>query len=295
MFIDIHAHAYRRLGPLRNGKQWFSTPEQIIKRHDEIGIEKAVLLPLVSPEVYLPQSNEDILDMVEDFPGRFIPFCNIDPRALTNSVDAPLGDLLLHYRDKGCKGIGEVMPNMPFLHPMVQNLFKHVQDVGFALTFDISDRIGGDYGLYDDVGLPQLEACLKKFSNLIILGHGPAFWAEIGQLETPADRSGYPKYPIKSEGVVPKLFRRYPNLYGDLSAGSGCNALTRDPDYAVRFLTEFQDRLLFGMDICTPPAADAPNRLVDFLLDLRKRKKITEDIFRKVARENAVRVLGLNQ
>ncbi len=290
MFIDIHAHAYRRSGPPRNGKQQFSTPEQLIERYDEIGIERSVLLPLVSPEVYLPQSNEDILEMVDNFDGRFIPFCNIDPRALTNSVDAPLGDLLRYYRDQGCKGIGEVMPNMPFLHPMVQNLFKHVQDVEFPLTFDISSQIGGTYGLYDDVGLPQLESCLKRFPKLIILGHGPAFWAEIGQLETPADRASYPGYPIGQEGVVPKLFRRYPNLYGDLSAGSGYNALARDLDYAVQFLNEFQDRLLFGTDICAP---DQPTPLVTLLLELNAAEKISKEVLNKIARENAIQLLGL--
>jgi len=290
MFIDIHSHAYRKIGPPRNGKQWFSTPEQLLKRYDAIGIEKGVLLPLVSPEVYLPQSNEDILEMVDNFPDRFIPFCNIDPRALTNSADAPLDDLLRYYRDRGCKGIGEVMPNMPFLHPMVQNLFKHVQDVGFPLTFDISDRIGGDYGLYDDAGLAQLEECLRKFSKLIILGHGPAFWAEIGQLETPNDRAGYPNYPIREEGIVPKLFRRHENLYGDLSAGSGYNALARDHDYAIQFLNEFQDRLMFGTDICAP---DQPAPLAKFLTELKDKKKINIEVFNKVARENAIKLLDL--
>ena len=64
MFIDIHAHAYRRYGFIKDGKQWFSTPEQLFKRYEELGIERAVLLPLVSPEFYLPQSNEEILEMV---------------------------------------------------------------------------------------------------------------------------------------------------------------------------------------------------------------------------------------
>lgn len=291
MFIDIHAHAYRRHpGPLRGGKPWFSTPEQLIPRYEELGIEKAALLPLVSPEVYLPQSNEEILDMVERFPGRFIPFCNIDPRAMTNSETAPLGDLLRHYRDQGCKGIGEVMPNLPFLHPLVQNLFKHVQDVGFPLIFDISSRIGGTYGLYDDPGLPQLEECLRRFPKLIILGHGPAFWAEMGRLDKPSDRAGYPKYPIREEGAVPKLFRKYPNMYGDLSAGSGGNALMRDPDYGVRFLNEFQDRLLFGTDICAP---DQPVPQVKFLRDCVASGKISQATFNKIAKDNAVKLLGL--
>jgi len=286
MFIDVHAHVYRRPVP------WFpfAAPEQVLRRYDEIGIERGAILPLVGPEVYLPQSTEDALEMAENSGGRFVPFCNVDPRALTNSADAPLGDVLRYYRDKGCRGIGEVMPNLPFLHPLVQNLFRHAQDVGLPLTFDISTRIGGAYGLYDDPGLPQLEQSLKRFPRLAILGHGPPFWAEIARLETPADRAGYPSYPVREEGVVPKLFRRYPNLYGDLSAGSGFNALKRDPEYALRFLDEFQDRLMFGTDICSP---DQVLPLARFLLDLRDAGKLSETAFRKIARNNAIRLLKL--
>ena len=183
MFIDIHAHAYRKPGPPKEITAVFATPEQLLKRYEKLGIEQAVLLPLVGPEVYLPQSNDDIIEMAERFDGRFIPFCNVDPRALTNSVDAPLGKLLRYYRDCGCRGIGEVMPNMHFLDPMVLNLFKHVQDVAFPLIFDMSTRVGAGYGLVDDPGLPQLQRCLQMFTKLTFLGHGPPFWAEIGKLE----------------------------------------------------------------------------------------------------------------
>ena len=290
MFIDIHGHAYRKIGPKQDGRTHFATPEQLLARYDELGIERACLLPLIGPEVYLPESNEEILEICERWPDRFIPFCNIDPRVLTNSADAPLGYLLRYYKEQGCKGIGEVMPNLPFLDPLVQNLFRHTQEVGLPLIFDISTRIGGTYGLYDDAGLPQLEESLRRFPDLIILGHGPAFWAEMGTLDRPADRAGYPPYPIRDEGAVPRLFRRCPNLYGDLSAGSGYNALARDPEYAVRFLNEFPDRLLFGTDIC---AADQPVPQAEFLLGLRESGKISDGVFRKIARENASGVLGL--
>ena len=290
MFFDIHAHAYRAECPPAGGQTTFATSEQVLARYDEIGIERGVLLPLIGPEVYLPQSNEDIIDMCERSEGRLIPFCNIDPRGMTNAPNAPFGDWLRHYRDRGCKGIGEVMPNLPFEDPRCQNLFKHVEDVGFPLIFDISNRIGGDYGFYDDAGLPQLERTLQRFPKLIILGHGPAYWAEMAQLETPADRGGYPGYPVKEEGAVPKLFRRYPNMYGDLSAGSGYNALARDPGYAVQFLNEFQDRLLFGTDICT---AKAELPLAGFLLKLKEEGKLDETVFEKIARGNAVQLLEL--
>ena len=300
MFIDIHAHAYRRCPPF---VVQFPTAEQVIERYDQCGIEKGCLLPVVSPEIYLPQANEDILEMAEQHPDRLIPFCNIDPRALTNSADAPLDRLLRHYRDLGCKGIGEVMPNLPVMHPMVQNLFKHAQDVGLPVIFDGSDQLTGDFGLYDDPGLPQLEHTLQRFPDLVLFGHGPVFWAEIGRLETPADRGivfgpgggqvgRLPSYPIEEEGVVPKLFRRYANLRGDLSDATAYNALARDADYGPRFLTEFQDRLFFGTDIVS---FTMPVPLVDLLIEWRDTKKISEEVFDKVARGNAARLLDLEQ
>jgi uncharacterized protein len=290
MFIDIHGHVYRRPWPGPDGKNTFCSPEQLLKRYDELGVERAALLPILGPELYSPQSNEEILDIAEKSGGRFFPFCNLDPRAISNSPDAPLDYLLRYYRDLGCKGIGEVMPNLPIRDPRVQNLFKHVEAVGFPLIFDLTGFLDESYGLYDDPGLPQLERSLQRFSKLIFLGHGPGFWSEIARLETPADRNGYPKYPIKEEGVVPKLFRRYPNLYAEFSAGSGYNALARDPEHAIRFIHEFQDRLLFGTDICGP---DQPAPMAGFLLNLRKENKISESIFQKIARENAIKLLGL--
>jgi len=147
MFIDSHAHAYRERPPVYG----MSSPEEILARYDEAGIEKGALLPIVNPEIYLPQSNEEILEICRAYPDRFFPFCNIDPRGMTNSPSAPLGDWLRHYRDRGCKGIGEVMPNLPFSDPRCQNLFRHVQDVGFPLIFDISDRIGDHSVKLDDL------------------------------------------------------------------------------------------------------------------------------------------------
>jgi len=290
MFIDIHVHVRRLPGPLRGGKPAYATPQQLLARYDAIGVERAVLLPGVNPECELaPQSNEEIIELAQQN-ARFIPFCNVDPRALTNSPFAPLGELLRHYRDQGCKGLGEVCANLPFRDPLVQNLFRHCQEVGLPVTFHIAPHIGGYYGLYDDPGLPQLEWTLQAFPKLNFLGHSQPFWAEIAPLDTVGERAGYPKGPIRQEGALPKLFRKYPNLYGDLSAGSGYNALARDEDYAVRFLEEFQDRLLFGTDICAP---DTPTPLVDLLLKLRNEGRISETVFQKVARENAVRILGL--
>lgn len=298
MFIDIHAHAYWKPVPFATN---FATPEYLIEVYDKLNIEKGVLLPVVSPEIYFPQSNEDILDMAAKYPDRFIPYCNIDPRAMTNSPEAPLDQVLQYYKDKGCKGVGEIMPNLEVMDPMVQNLFRCAEKVGLPVVFDGSDQKTNDFGLYDDPGLPQLEHTLQRYPELIIFGHGPVFWSEIAKLETPGERSFIfkmnggqvgilPETPVREEGVVPKLFRRYPNLYGDLSDGTCYNALTRDEEYGPKFLEEFQDRLFFGTDYCSC-GMEIP--LTDKLIEWRDNGKISVEAFNKIARENAIRFLGL--
>jgi len=298
LIIDIHAHAYRtKTYPFID----FCTADELVERYDTLGINKGCLLPIVNPEIYLPQSNEDILDMAGKYPDRLIPFCNVDPRALTNSSDAPLDKVLSYYKEKGCKGLGEVMPNMPLWHPMVQNLFGCAEKVGLPVTYDGSDVTTGDFGLYDDPGLPQLEHTLQRFPGLIIFGHGPVFWSEISRLETPGERSfvfdikgrqvgRLPEGKIIEEGVVPKLLRRYPNLHGDLSDYTMHNAFARDEEYAVKFVEEFQDRLCFGTDICFPA-------MEVLLIDLMKRwqntGKISQAAYEKVMYKNAIRIFGL--
>ena len=292
MFIDIHAHVYRRPPVYRTAAvgSWVS-PEKLVEFYDRHNIERGVLLPLVSPECNVPQSCEDILEAAERFPGRFIPFCNIDPRALSNDPHAPLEILLEQYKAKGCKGIGEVTCNLSFFDPYMRNLLRAVEKVGLPLTFHIGHRLGGCYGIYDEAGLPGLTESLIRYPDLIFFGHSVAFWSEISVMETADERIHLSAGKVK-EGVVPKLMRKFKNLMGDLSAGSGANALMRDEVYAVEFLNEFQDRLCFGMDVCLDPC-DANAKLAYFLLRLRDEGKISDEVFRKVARENAVRILNL--
>lgn len=295
MFIDIHVHAIQEETMPRpdNGSQPISTPEVLIRRYDELGIEKGVILPIATPDsTYIIQSNEEVLRMAANHPGRFIPFCNLDPRCCMNDWQAPLEKLLMYYRDKGCKGVGEITANLPVLDPRVQNLFRAAEKAGLPVTFHLAPYQGCIYGLVDDPGLPQLEESLRRYPNLKFFGHSQAFWAEMGKDPSIQDRLGYPKGEITQEGRVPQLMRKYGNLYGDLSAGSGFNALSRDRKYAVQFLNEFADRLFFGTDICAP---ETPAWLVDFLLDLRKTGEISETVFQKVASKNAIRILSLEQ
>jgi len=79
-------------------------------------------------------------------------------------------------------------------------------------------------------------------------------------------------------------------LAAELSAGSGANALTRDCEYAVGFLNEFGDKIMFGTDICAK-SNDYPT--AQFLRGLKSSGKISAGTFEKIARGNAVRLLGI--
>lgn len=276
------------------GLDSYCTPDELLALYDLYGVERGVLLPEVNPEgLVQTQSNEEVLRMAKAC-DRFIPFCNIDPRALAGDDRATMSDLLRYYRDRGCCGLGEVTANLHFLDPRVQCLFKAAEEVGFSVTFHISTHEGYSYGLVDGPGLSELETCLQLFPKLKFFGHSQAFWCEMSAYDDSSVRTGYPTGPVVEEGAVPRLMRRYPNLYGDLSANSGAMAIIRDRAYGVRFLNEFQDRLFFGMDLCQPKAERSLHALLPtYLRELRDTGEISEKVFAKVGRENAIRVLGL--
>jgi predicted TIM-barrel fold metal-dependent hydrolase len=289
-FIDIHVHVQRTKGFPRPDGSVFALPEDLISRYDELGIFCGVLLPCVCPDCSTHvQSVDDVIEISRKYAPYFVPFCNVDPRQLTNSPDAPFADLLAFFKRQGCKGVGEITSNLPFSAPLVRNLFSACEKTKMPLTFHISPSIGGNYGLYDEPGLPQLEQSLRDFPGMTFLGHSQAFWAEIAPLKNVDDRKGYPKGSVGKPGRVVELMRKYPNLHGDLSAGSGFNAVSRDERFGCEFLDEFQDRLYFGTDICSP-AGTSP--LAPYLRQLVAQKKIRRACFEKIGRRNAERLLA---
>ena len=293
-FIDIHAHCVQEAGwGYDRGLKPMCEVKDLLGFYDLYGVEKGVLLPLCNAENFQLQGNEEVLRLSKENPGRFIPFCNIDARACNNSPYSPLYDAIMYYRDKGCKGVGEVCNNLSFLDPRVRNLFRATEKAGLPLTFHIATRYEDTYGIVDEPGLPGLESSLQEFPNLKFFGHSQAFWCEISEYDDVRLRGGYPTGAVK-EGRVAQLMRKYPNLYGDLSANSGAIALSRDRDYAIKFINEFQDRLMFGLDLCQPMAERSWHAILPkFLRELRDSGGITQEVFNKVAKGNAIRLLGL--
>ena len=286
-FIDVHMH----LVPKHSFKSEPITIEVLLKRMNELGIEKAVILPEISPEgIFFYCTTEVVLSSCKGFQDKLIPFCNIDPRCGGNSPDTDFRWVLSEYKGAGCKGLGEVMANIYFDYPRALNLFKQCGEIGFPILFHMGVMIGGVYGPVDDIGLPRLEQALSILPDTIFIGHAMAFWAEISSEVDPSTRGGYPSGPIRSPGRLQALLSRYDNLFGDLSAGSGFNAISRDPEYGYKFLDEFQDKLLFGTDIYFANE-DAP--IVKYLRNLVERENISEDAFRKISRDNVRKLLDL--
>ncbi len=302
MIIDIHAH----VGDLRMGKGDSErvpiTWENLLARLDDEGIAMAAVLPVynASPEGAPPAfcvlgERMSLRDQVLDagrYPERIIPFGNMDPRWLYNSPDSDYGPLLDWFQGHGCRGIGEVTANLPLDDPRVIAMFQQIGDRGLLVTIESAGFLPGCYGLQDDPGAPRLERLLQAAPQTVIIGHGPGFWAEISADVTLHDKAGYPRGPIVREGAIARLLRRYPNLYADLSAHSGWNAITRDSAYGIAFLDEFQDRLLFGTDTCF---ADAAGRMpqLEYLKGLRDDRKLAPQALEKILGGNALCLLGL--
>ncbi len=293
MIIDCHAHitvaGHNRFLAALARKPF--TVDILLKRMDMESIERSVLLPLANPEnadCFGVAGNLECVKAARRHPDRLVPFVNIDPRSMLNTPQANLSAVIKTYRDMGCRGIGEVCANLPITDPRYKNLFHHAGECGMPVLFHLTGRRRGVYGVIDEFHLPGLETALREFPATIFIGHAMAFWSEIDGRLRPAERDGYPKGPITRHGTLWRLLDQYPNLYGDISAGSGYNAISRSPDCG--FLQRFHKKLFFGTDRFT--AADEPiPRQIPFLRESRRNGTITADAYDDIMGRNFDRVV----
>jgi len=293
--IDIHEHAILKrafVDPKRG--ETATMAAELVEIMDRVGIDKMAVLPLTSPETFaFVQSVEEVFTACDQHPGRFIKFCNVDPRLEYNSLDYDFTPVLEYYKEQGAKGLGELTANLLWDDPRVCNLLRDCEKVGFPVTFHVARHEFNTYGLITEPGLGGLERALRRYPRLQLIGHSPAFWSEVGTPIPMIWRQGYPQGKVMPGGRIPELMRRYDNLWGDLSGNSGYTALSRDPGWAYEFMDEFQDRLLMGLDICLPSRNEC--KLIGFLHSALSRQKISGSIYDKIMGKNAVRLLGLEE
>ncbi len=284
MIIDIHNHAdYHGY-----------TVEKVIENMDKNGIDITCLLSWECPELeYHPATKRSFspfskmpvpfkrcVEYKEKAPDRFLlGFCP-DPRepdaierlrAVTDLYDISI--------------CGELKLRMMYDNPDAIRLYRVCGELGLPVLmhFDYEYQIpsGHPWPNYWYGGdIDTLERVLKLCPETNFIGHAPGFWAHISNDEqykvTP-----YPEGAVIPGGRIEQLLEKYPNLYCDISAGSGYNALNRDWGFAKAFLTKWQDRILFARDYFD-------NVHQEFLEKIEipdtVKKKIYEDNARKILR-----------
>lgn len=292
--IDIHQHtnygglrdaANHQIGPAR-------THAQLRAHQLGMGVTTTILLPagreLIRPSTLngkangldgTVSTNEDCLALVKAFPHEFVFGAN----EVSDIADAPA--VIEKYLKLGAVLIGEQKFNVECDSAEMQKLYQ------LADAYKVPILMHWQVGSYNQ-GFDRFHTMLKKYPNVTFIGHAQTWWANIDKNCDNDPRKLYPSGKITPGGLTDRYLSDYPNMFGDLSAGSGENAFKRDPDHARAFLARHQDKLMFGSDCVDPTGEPAVCSGARQLAQVRSwaPSKAAE---RKMLYENAKRVFKL--
>jgi uncharacterized protein len=174
-------------------------------------------------------------------PGRFTWFNSYD-------ITKPDAEQVLTQAVKdGAQGFGEMKFHVAADGPELRRAYALAADlrVPILVHFQEVDHFP-DEGTWSTGFAKAFESILKAYPKTTFIGHADAFWANVS-----ADyhnEAAYPAGPIKRGGLTDKWLGDYSNLFGDMSANSGNNAMSRYPEFTGDFLKRHQDKLFFGSD-----------------------------------------------
>ncbi|NSW89131.1 MAG: amidohydrolase family protein [Firmicutes bacterium] len=278
MIIDAHNHA-----------DWHGhNLERFLENMKQYNIDKTWLLTWeCPPDEYDPSYNYCInvdaanaggpisfarcLSYVERAPDKFVLGFAPDPRK-PDAIDRLRAAIEIY----GVRVYGELKLRMMYDNPDAIRIYKFCGEKGLPVIvhidyeFDTGRKYPRPNWWYGG-GIDAFERAIKACPETIFLGHAPGFWAHISG-DDKYDKEPYPKGKVLPGGKLIDMLRKYPNLYCDLSAGSGCNALSRDPEFAKEFLIEFQDRVLYARDYFD-------NRHQEFLNSLGLPREVLDKIY----------------
>ena len=276
-YVDIHTHL---------GQEWGNRPalsaRGLLEWMDAHDVAQAAVLPLISPESWdHPVSTDYVLRETKPYRDRLLPWCSIDPRTHNPGGYGNYRDRLARYKDAGAKGFGEHKVGIGIDDPRNVDLFVACGELELPVLFHL-DSVRNT----DAPGLPGLARVLEAAPRTNFIGHAQGWWASISGDVSPEQLQRYPEGKVAPGGAIDALMEKYPNIYGDLSAGSGANAISRDLDFGREFVIRRQDRLLFGTDYLAPEQ-DVPQ------FPLYERLQLREAVQAKVFRDNARRLMGI--
>lgn len=159
-YIDDHIHLTQ---------PWFEpgrgplTASILLRWMDERGIEKAFILPLVSPEAFwYPISTEFVLRETQPYRDRLLPFCDIDPRRLATHLTSKkmVEDMLKRYIDAGAIGCGEHKCRVAIDDPLNMKFYEALIEAKLPILFHLDNQ-----SMMDQPGLPGLERLLAMAAS----------------------------------------------------------------------------------------------------------------------------------
>ncbi|MBI4328133.1 MAG: amidohydrolase family protein [Chloroflexi bacterium] len=267
--IDIHQHTTYA------GR----TAGQLLAHQQAMGISQTVLLPAGRMYGLDAQcgGNASVFELTRKHPKQFAFFAN-------EVADLPEArEEITAYLKRGAIGIGEQKFNVPCDSEPIERLAETAQE------FDVPVLLHFQHGVYN-TGLERFHKILEKYPKVNFLGHAQTWW---GNIDKNHDQTVlYPTGPVTPGGLTDRLLRDYPNMYGDLSAGSGLNALIRDEEHTRGFFERHQDKLLFGSD-CNDTIGRGPGCQGAQTLAAIRRLAPSKAVERKLLFENAKRLLRL--
>ena len=273
--IDIHQHLGYR-----------GRPDHVLLAHQRaMGATKTILLPAGRPAAR-PSTHGGVANGLQaDALGN--EACDQFVRAhreafLFGANDVPdLTDAtreIERYLKRGAVVIGEQKFGVECDSAEMQRIYA------LAREYDVPVLMHWQFKMYNH-GFERFHTMLAKFPQVKFLGHAQTWWANIDRNHT--DQSVlYPKGPVTRGGLTDRYLSDYPNMYGDLSAGSGLNALTRDEGFTRDFLVRHQKKLLFGSD-CNDHQGGGPECLGSQIIATIRRLSANRQIERQLLYENA--------
>ena len=197
------------------------------------GVTNAILLT--------PAADEERARLeMEKRPGHFARSVTADPAKPESA------DLIRKAIKDGAVSVGELKYHLALDSPEMRHIYDVAAELNVPVMMHIQNFPHFPGELPYNTGYDRFDKILRQYPKTNFLGHGDLFWANISA-DIPTDR-GYPSGPVKPRGLTDKWLSDFPNLYADMSANSGNNALSRDPDFSRGFIVRHQDKLIFGSD-----------------------------------------------
>jgi predicted TIM-barrel fold metal-dependent hydrolase len=187
------------------------------------------------------QSADDAKRFMAEEPARFAGYS-----VSTDITAAESVKLLSEVIKAGAHGFGEVKFHVEADGPEMRRLYAAAAELNVPVTIHFQEVPHTPTEGVFNTGFKRFDKILKKFQKTTFVGHCDAFWANVSAGY--ANDVDYPRSPIVRGGITDKWLGDYPNLFGDLSANSGNNALTRDPSFTADFLKRHRSKLFFGSD-----------------------------------------------